>query len=654
MTGRLGFWALVGLLLVQALAGCTSFGANVANSGGSSKAAAAAAPDAAASGVEQRAEYRLEIAAPEALRPLLLNYLDLARFQNAPVTDGITSAELDRLIAAAPAQVRALLETEGYFNPVVNVARVTAEASRPTLKLVEAFVGTFASTLTGGSASAAANTPLLRVEVDPGPRATITQVSFDVSGALNDAVLAQDSSAIDKLAALRKDWPLPIGQPFRQSSWSGAKTSTLARLRSEGYAAATWANTAAKIDASNQTVQLTLLIDSGPLFRLGAIRIEGLERYDEDSVRRLATFGEGTPYDDKLLLDYQERLQKLGLFEGAFIEIDPNPATASAAPVLVRVKELPLQTATFGAGYSANTGPRITFEHLHRRVFGTRWVAKNKFEFGPDQKLWSGELISHPLEGLYRNLVAGSAERLRTTDELRTSWSARIGRTQDTQRIERLYYAEYVSARLLTASTATNSDSRAISGNYHWVFRNLDSALLPTQGYSLSAQTALGLARSTTADNGPFGRAYARLTGYWPLGASWYGTARVEAGQVFAKDSVGVPDTLLFRAGGDESVRGYAYRALGPLVGGVVTSGRMLLTGSIEVARPLSANRPAFWWAVFADAGNASNRWSDFDPATGYGIGLRWRSPVGPLRLDLAYGQQVHAYRVHLSVGIAF
>jgi translocation and assembly module TamA len=322
--------------------------------------------------------------------------------------------------------------------------------------------------------------------------------------------------------------------------------------------------------------------------------------------------------------------------------------------VLVRVKELPLQTATFGAGYSANTGPRITFEHLHRRVFGTRWVAKNKFEFGPDQKLWSGELISHPLEGLYRNLVAGSAERLRTTDELRTSWSARFGRTQDTQRIERLYYAEYVSARLLTASTATNSDSRAISGNYHWVFRNLDSVLLPTQGYSLSAQTALGLARSTTADNGPFGRAYARLTGYWPLGLSWYGTARVEAGQVFAKDSVGVPDTLLFRAGGDESVRGYAYRALGPLVGGVVTSGRMLLTGSIELARPLSATRPAFWWAVFADAGNASNRWSDFDPATGYGIGLRWRSPVGPLRLDLAYGQQVHAYRVHLSVGIAF
>ena len=177
-------------------------------------------------------------------------------------------------------------------------------------------------------------------------------------------------------------------------------------------------------------MRLHVVADSGPLFHVGEIRIDGLQRYDEQSVRRLANFRVGEPYSEKVLLDFQERLQKVGLFEGSVVEIDPNPDTAAAAPVLVHLKELPLQTATVGVGYSANTGPRLTLEHLHRRVFGTRWMAKNKFELGPSLKSWQGDLTSHPLAGLYRNLIGGSAERLRSADQLRTSWSARVGRTQ--------------------------------------------------------------------------------------------------------------------------------------------------------------------------------------------------------------------------------
>ena len=607
------------VLLTGLLAGCGAF---------KFPGGPAAAPAAAASAsAPERAEYRLDIVAPDELRPLLTNYLDLSRFQNAPATEGITSAELNRLIAAAPAQARALLETEGYFNSQVKVARVDEPTPSQTI-------------------------PTLRVEVDPGLRTTIENLSLTVTGQLNDAVAANETDAVTHLAELRRQWPLQVGQPFRQAVWNQAKTSTLARLRGQGYPTATWSSTAAQIDAQARTARLTLVIDSGPQFRFGAIHIEGLERYDEDSVRRLSTFDPGMPHDDKLLLDYQERLQTIGLFEGAVVELDPNPATAGAAPVLVRVKELPLQQATVGIGYSANTGPRLTQEHLHRRVFGTRWVVKNQFTLGPEQKLWHGDLISHPLEGQYRNLIGGSAEQLRVADEIRTSWSARVGRTQDTQRIERLYYLEYVNSRLTTLVDENISD--AVSGNYHWVYRDLDSVLLPTRGFSMSAQTALGRARSSAADDGNFARAYGRLTGYWPLGKSWYGTARIEAGQVFARDSVGIPDTILFRAGGDDSVRGYAYRTLGPVVNGVITSGRMLLTGSAEVARPISASRPAFWWAAFVDSGNVANRWSDLHSVYGYGVGLRWRSPVGPLRVDLAYGHQVRAFRLHLSVGIAF
>ncbi|HEX6706995.1 MAG TPA: BamA/TamA family outer membrane protein [Albitalea sp.] len=582
--------------------------------------------------------YQLQIETPDAaVRRLLQTYLDLARFQSVPETDAITSVELDRLIAASPSQVRSLLETEGYFNAEVHVARDKA----------------------------ASGLPLIRVNVAPGARARIEKWQVDVSGELQKSAQADNEDAVVELAALRRRWPLKVDEPFRQAAWSEAKNVTLARLRAEGYPAAAWLRTDARVDAQANTVQLHVVADSGPLYKLGGITIEGLQRYDEEDIRRLTTFGPGQPYNEQLLLDYQERLQKVGLFEGAIVEIDPDPATYQAAPVRIRVKELPLQTATVGVGYSANTGPRLTLEHVHRKVFGQRWIAKNKFEVGPLLKSWQGELTSHPLEGLYRNLVSGGYERLRSADEWRTSWTARVGRTQDTPRIERLYYAELTHSRLDTAAGTASSDAASL--NYHWIGRHVDSVLLPTRGATLSLQGAVGYAigrdieeQGIVEGRGPFTRAFGRFTWYKPfpdddtVPQRWFLTARAEAGQVFARDRVGVPDTLLFRAGGDESVRGYAYRTLGPLVNGVVTSGRLMAAGSVEIARPISPKRPQFLWAAFVDAGNAANRWSDLHAALGYGVGLRWRSPVGPLRVDLAYGQEVRRVRMHLSVGIAF
>lgn len=606
------------LLLAGLLCGCAAL------QGEREPGANAAAPAAAAASSPARAPYRVEVIAPEQLRALLTDYLDLARFQNAPDTEAIDAGELTRLAAAAPAQARTLLETEGYFAAQVQATRLAGSDGQP----------------------------VVRVLVEPGPRSVITQVAFTVDGELQTLADQLDEDAAALRSSLRRGWPLRAGEPFRQAAWAAAKTGTLAQARAEGYPAAAWTKTEAQVDAEQHQVALTLALDSGALYRLGEIRVEGLERYDESTVRRLSTFAAGQPYNEKLLLDYQERIQKLGLFDSATVELDPDPKTSAAAPVRVRVHELTSQQATVGVGISANTGPRVTLEHRHRRPFGMNWVATNKFEFGSLIKSWTGELISHPLEGLYRNLLAGNAERLRSGEEIRTSWTARLGRTQDTQRIERTYFAELTHARVDNPVGRTRSE--ALTANYHWIYRDLDSILLPTDGYTVSLQSAVGRSRNSTLDNGPFGRGYGRYTLYRPLGRAWYASLRLEAGQILASDAVGVPDTLLFRAGGDDSVRGYAYRTLGPLVDGVVTSGRVMATGSAEIARPISDSMPSLWWAVFADAGNAANHWKDLSPAWGYGLGLRWRSPVGPLRVDLAYGEEVRKVRLHLSVGIAF
>jgi len=576
--------------------------------------------------------FALEIDAPPALATLLRGNLDVGRFQKAPSTDAITLPELDRLVATTPAQARSLLETEGYFNADVSAERRTDARGQP----------------------------VVHVAVSPGPRAVVTQVEVDASGALADAAKAGDAAAAQQLAELRAFWPMKVGQPFRQAAWSEAKNATLAHLRIQGYPAATWTKTDAQVDAVENRVTLLASADSGPLFRLGAIEVQGIERYDADAVRRLAGFGPGTPYSEKALLDYQERLVKSGLFEGASVEIDPDPAHASAAPVRVRVKELTLQQATVGVGYSANTGARVTLEHYHRRIFGQRWILHDKSELGPSLKSIGADFTSWPLADLYRNLVSGNFERLRAADQLRTAWNARIGRTKDNARIERTYYAEASHARVDSAALVTSSD--ALSGNYNWLLRRVDDVLLPTRGYTANAQGALGygkgrqdlplLGEETTA-HGPFARAYLRITAYRPFG-DWHTTARLEGGQVFSASRISVPDPILFRAGGDDSVRGYGYRTLGPTIGGGVASGRVLATGSVEVAHPISRRFPALWWATFVDAGNAADRWQDLHAVFGYGVGLRWRSPIGPLKVDVAYGQAVRQVRLHVGVGIAF
>jgi translocation and assembly module TamA len=601
------------------------------------------------------AVYRLDVEAPSELRTLLMTYLDLSRFQNVPQSEDITPAEIDRLIAAAPAQVRALLETEGYFNPEVTVARVGSDTTPAAAR--ERAEG--AQDAASSSARAAPQTlPLLRVRVKPGPRAQVDHFAFTAQGPLQQEADAGVLDAKVLIAQVRNGWRLPPGVPFRQSEWSGAKNNALAKLRADGYPAATLTTSSARVDAQDNTVQLDVAADSGVLYRLGPVRINGLQRYGESTVRQLSLLTPGEPYRESQLIDFQERLQKSGLFEGASVGLDADPATAQAAPVNVQVRELPLQQATFGAGYSANTGPRFTVEHTHRQPFGWEWIAKNKLEVGPKLQSWHGELTSYPLEGLYRNLIAGSFEQLKTVNEVRNSWTARIGRTQDTAQIERLYYLEATHSRLDTTSdTGTTTVSNdAVTGNYHWVYRDLDNVLLPTDGYTLSAEVAGGYAISGTGEesSGPFGRVYGRYTYYRPLGGAWFATARLEGGEVLASNKVGIPDTLLFRAGGDDSVRGYAYRSLGPRVAGALLSGRVLFTGSAEVAHPISDRFPSLWGAAFIDAGNAADHWKDLHPVLGYGLGLRWRSPVGPLRMDVAYGDEVHKVRLHLSVGIAF
>jgi translocation and assembly module TamA len=243
--------------------------------------------------------------------------------------------------------------------------------------------------------------------------------------------------------------------------------------------------------------------------------------------------------------------------------------------------------------------------------------------------------------------------REKTSTDTVTTTRVRVGRAQDTQRFQRFVFGEATSSRRTTATT--REQASALSANYNWGIRSLDSLILPTDGYTLTLENGVGRAHDQNNLAGAFVRLYGRANAYKPFGDRWYGSARLELGQVFTSNGVEVPDSLRFRAGGDESVRGYSWRTLAPTdADGTVVGGKVLFTSSVEIARPVSRRLSSVWGAVFLDAGRAADSFGELKPAYGAGFGVRWRSPVGPLKLDLAWGNETHKVRLHLSVGVAF
>ncbi|MEJ6006894.1 BamA/TamA family outer membrane protein [Paucibacter sp. AS339] len=607
-------------------------------------AAAKADREANASGRRLVAEYTLQVQAPTKLKDLLEEHLDLARFRRAPEDQRLSPQELGRLSAAAPQQARALLETEGYFNADVTVER---------------------SDVLGRPEGRSSEPPTITVKVQPGPQAKISALELNFAGELLEpapehaadrspsaALLAQKTRQRERL---RRDWDLGLDAPFSQDAWSSAKSSLLGRVRTQGYPLARWSETAARVDAESNSVELALTLESGPLFRLGEIQITGLNHQPASVVERLAGFVPGEPYSERKMLDFQERLLKTTLFDTANVDIRPegeSPDHAASSTVYVQVKEAPRQQVTLSLGFDTASGPRIGADYTNRHPFGLDMRARTKLKLGSKESSADLELSSHPLSDMQRNLGALFVERLKHEDTATINLRARLGRIRETEREDRTYYLE--ALRAFENKPGKDTHAGAVSANVQWTLRRVDSTLRPTKGYTGSLLLGAGYADSSTEDNGYFGRSQLKLYGYYPLPGGWYSSARTEWGQIFAPASVGLPEKLRFRTGGDESVRGYGFEDLGPVDAlGTATGGRVLWNGSVELAHAFMPSLPDLLGAVFADAGQTARTWGELKPTTSLGLGLRYRSPLGTLRLDYARATALQRWRLHFSVGIA-
>jgi translocation and assembly module TamA len=515
----------------------------------------------------------------------------------------------------APRRLRAMLgemlATEGYFSPGFTLSRV--DGAR-------------------------------HVRIDPGPRTFVAGVDIAIDG----------PAGADAREALRADWRLPAGRPFRQRDWSEAKEQGLSRLLSVAHADARLVDSAARIDAEKHEAHLSVRYDAGPAYRFGALRVTGLNRYPASLVARYNRAVEaGKTYREEDLAALQSALLATPYFDAARVTLDRAGALAGAdgtlaAPVVVDVRERPAHRFSFGSGVSSNTGARVEANYRTPDFARRAWLLDSGLRIEQKQQVAYAD-VSLPPDERNRHHAFGAMADASDIERLRAERYAFGVRTiQQRGSIEQRLSLKW-EQEWLRPEGGEKSLSKALVPNVQWTWRRLDDPLDPRRGTVLQVEVGGG-SRAFLSDQ-DFVRLHGRWLQYVPLGERDLLAVRVEAGATLAPSRDGIPQDYLFRAGGTGSVRGYSYQSLGVRDGAAIVGGRYLAVASVEATHWLS---PAWGVAAFVDAGDATDQPGDIDLAAGYGLGVRWKSPAGPLGVDLAYGQRVGSLHVHFALAIPF
>ena len=555
--------------------------------------------------------YRVVIDAPRALAPVIERSVGLVRWQTFA---DMTFELMERLAGEAQAEAREAAAAMGFFSARVEV--VTDQSAKP-------------ATIT--------------LTVVPGETTGIAGVHIDVTGpAVTDAPLGTAA-----IARMRGTWSLPEGDVFRQAGWTAAKARALATLRASPYAAATIANSEALIDPVARTAELSLEVASGPAFRFGDLDIQGLDRYPPSLVRNFSTFQRGDPYTEDALNQLIRRLNASRYFSSVQAAIDPDTTHPDDATVRVAVIEAPTRQVEAGFGYSTDVRYSARFQYRDVNVDGKGLQMLVDGELDSKIQLGSLRFTQPPTAAGWLATWALGAKRTDIESLItHTAFAGTRWRTLEETR-ERAFSATYYLDDQHPADAPTQQSHAAyVEGEQYW--REVDQLIAPTRGWMASAQLGGGIPGISTRS---FGRVIGRTAAWVPVDREHEITFRAEAGAVLAPSRDGIPSTLLFRTGGDTTVRGYAFDSLGVAQGNAIVGGRYYAIASAEAIRWIGE----LWGlAAFVDAGNAVDSLPDFRFAVGYGAGVRVRTPLGPFRLDLAYGQQVHQVRMHFSVGLSF
>ncbi len=514
-----------------------------------------------------------------------------------------------KLHRAAPAEIRAALQPFGYYSPAV-------ESSLE--RIDDGWLATY--------------------QVDPGEPTLVAALELSIRGE------GQEDASLRKVLDSTQ---LASGQRLQHGFYEQTKAALVKAALAAGFLDASFEVSEIRVDPRRHRADIKLLLDTGQRYYFGDIRIDQ-EVLDPEYLSRFVKVERGMPFSTQKLLALQLALDDSGFFRRVEVDIQRKAAEDFHIPVIIKTEPAKKWRFGSGLGFGTDTGPRLTLAAERRRInrrghsiLADTLLSGIKQSVGAQYKIPIGNLVSDRLifsgAATWED-VADDGESRRIT--LGVNWSEQWRK-----------YQRQLYIRFEREDFTIGEDDEIV--NYFIPGVTLsrleaDDVLFPRRGYSWSADVrgagALAISDTTFVRGEATGRAA------YPLAERARALFRLQAGGMAVEDFAELPTTERFYAGGDRSVRGYKYQTLGPTdESGNNTGGRYLLTGSVELDYLIGEK---WGGAIFVDAGNADD---DFPPdlEVSAGVGLRWRTPVGMLRVDVAhpFRNNDDDVRLHISIG---
>lgn len=557
---------------------------------------------------QARLEVKVEGVEGKALDNVMA-YLSIA---HQPQDSQLTETQIRRLHGKAVEEIETALEVYGYYQP-----RVQAELQQRSKKPEKW---------------------LARYRIIPGPRMRVGRVSLKITS---------EGAEDPAFQALQQDFPVKKGDPLDQADYEQGKAALQQLAAERGYFQADFTQRELQINLESYSAAVVLHFDTGPRYRFGPVTFtETVLR--PQLLARYVPFKEGEFYQASSLIKLQTALVDSDYFAEVEVEPQPQQSGAPSVPIAVRLQAKKRHRYSAGVGFGTDTGPRLNLgwenRYVNRR--GHRFGVALRVS-GIRQALDSSYLI--PIQNPRTDQLGFASSFGRMSTRTSDSRIAQLGARRITARAGGWQETLSLDYRWEDFEIDGVSDTASLfMPGVLWFRRQADDLIYPRRGHRVNVELR-GAAESLLSSS-TFSQLTVRGKIVRSVGSRSRLLVRGDVGMSLVSDFSELPPSVRYFAGGDQSVRGYAFNALGSRdEAGRIIGGKNLLVGSLEYEYRFLDK-----WALaaFYDAGNAFNDFS-LEVQQGAGMGIRWISPVGPIRVDFAFAlsRRGAPFRLHVYLG---